>query len=146
MLWSHWQCSARRNKTWHDSRLSRRLEILPCVAPHRDEGPTLGRAAESRSCLSQSRELPGHRDAHWSWEGRGGASLHEQQTLPAPGGTQTLLFLPEERYQGHLTQGEAITPKPVCSRVPEDTEQGHTLPLNALSQMQLKWPDSIFVF
>lgn len=82
--------------------------------PCRDEAPTSGRAAGSRSSLSQGWELPG---------------------------SQTLPFLPEAKYQGHLARGEAIAPKPVCSRVPEDTEQGHTLSLNASAQMQCVTPD-----
>lgn len=139
MLWSFWRCSAWRNKAWHSSRLSRRWKILPCVAPHLGEssGESLLPLAESEAPKASGPppEL-----------GRKKRSLRDQQPLPAPGGTQSLLFLPEARYWGHLAQGEAVTPKPVCSRVPEDTKQRHILSLNALSQMQPKWPDSIFIF
>lgn len=138
MLWSFWQCSACRNKSWHSSRLSRSWEILPCVAPCRVKAPALGKAAGSHSCLS------------WAGRSQGtgthtGAGEEEEELLslcsPTLGGTQALLLLPEAKCQGHPAWGEAETRKPVCSRLPEETEQG-TCSLWMYHPKRNTWPQT----
>lgn len=130
MLWSFWQCSDWRNKAWHSPRLSRHLRTLPSQrrssslressrdsllplellgAPRAPRPPTgLGEEEE---------ELP----AMSSLSSRG----HPDPTVPA-----------RHKVSRAFCPGRGNNSKPVGSRVPEGTEQGHTVSLNASSQMQ----------